>query len=274
MGVGQRAGPPFDGHPQGRLRVHDARASVPHVFAWGVQCGARQDGHRRRSRAAAWTGEMRAAIVDRFKPTVLACTPSYALHLGRMMAGDGPRSARQLDQDDLRRRRARDGHRADAQAPRGAVGRARSSSSTAAPRPRRTAGGYSCPARRPRPAAGGHPPDGGRADLGAGRCRRASSRCPSGGRGLTVCTNLNSESSPQLRFLVGDYTVLDTAPCAVRPHPRARASAPSPAAPTTSITLRGIKLYPVADRGGRARRGRHRRRVRDRARHQRATGST
>ena len=24
-------------------------------------------------------------------------------------------------------------------------------------------------------------------------------------RGLTVCTNLNSESSPQLRFLVGDY---------------------------------------------------------------------
>src|SRR6185436_9353004 len=29
-----------------------------------------------------------------------------------------------------------------------------------------------------------------------------------GSRGLTVCTCLNSESSPQLRFLVGDYTVL------------------------------------------------------------------
>ena len=55
---------------------------------------------------------------------------------------------------------------------------------------------------------------------------------PDGERGLTVCTNLNSESSPQLRFLVGDYTVL-------RPHAAAPAgatmcapSARSPAAPT------------------------------------------
>jgi len=36
---------------------------------------------------------------------------------------------------------------------------------------------------------------------------------PAGQRGLTVCTNLNSESSPQLRFLVGDYTKLSTERC-------------------------------------------------------------
>ncbi len=47
-------------------------------------------------------------------------------------------------------------------------------------------------------------------------------RVDEGGRGLTVCTNLNSESSPQLRFLVGDYTVFTTRAVRVRPHPRAR----------------------------------------------------
>jgi phenylacetate-CoA ligase len=67
---------------------------------------------------------------------------------------------------------------------------------------------------------------------------------PAGRRGLTVCTNLNSESSPQLRFLVGDYTALDPAPCACgRTHVRAVGSFAGRA--DDLINLRGIKMFPV-----------------------------
>jgi phenylacetate-CoA ligase len=65
-----------------------------------------------------------------------------------------------------------------------------------------------------------------------------------GQRGLTVCTNLNSEASPQLRFLVGDYTVLDRRPCACgRTHARAVGSFGGRA--DDLINLRGIKMFPV-----------------------------
>jgi phenylacetate-CoA ligase len=53
-----------------------------------------------------------------------------------------------------------------------------------------------------------------------------------GERGLTVCTNLNSESSPQLRFLVGDYATFDRGRCRAGA-PTCAPSARSPAAPTT-----------------------------------------
>ena len=67
---------------------------------------------------------------------------------------------------------------------------------------------------------------------------------PAGQRGLTVCTNLNSESSPQLRFLVGDYTTLNTEPCACgRTHVRAIGSFAGRA--DDLINLRGIKMFPV-----------------------------
>jgi phenylacetate-CoA ligase len=67
---------------------------------------------------------------------------------------------------------------------------------------------------------------------------------PVGQRGLTVCTNLNSESSPQLRFLVGDYTTFDTAPCPCgRTHVRAVGSFAGRA--DDLINLRGIKMFPV-----------------------------
>ena len=65
-----------------------------------------------------------------------------------------------------------------------------------------------------------------------------------GERGLTVCTNLNSESSPQLRFLVGDYTTFNTETCDCgRTHVRAVGSFSGRA--DDLINLRGIKMYPV-----------------------------
>jgi len=59
-----------------------------------------------------------------------------------------------------------------------------------------------------------------------------------------VCTSLNSESSPQLRFLVGDYTVLDRTRCACgRTHARAVGSFSGRA--DDLINVRGIKMFPI-----------------------------
>jgi phenylacetate-CoA ligase len=67
---------------------------------------------------------------------------------------------------------------------------------------------------------------------------------PPGQRGLTVCTNLNSESSPQLRFLVGDYATFNTERCSCgRTHVRAIGSFAGRA--DDLINLRGIKMFPV-----------------------------
>ena len=66
---------------------------------------------------------------------------------------------------------------------------------------------------------------------------------PRGVRGLTVCTSLNSESSPQLRFLVGDYTVYDTGRCACgRSHVKAMGAFTGRA--DDLINLRGVKFFP------------------------------
>ena len=66
---------------------------------------------------------------------------------------------------------------------------------------------------------------------------------PDGERGLTVCTSLNSESSPQLRFLVGDYTTYNRDTCACgRNHVRAMGSFSGRA--DDLINLRGIKFFP------------------------------
>ena len=56
---------------------------------------------------------------------------------------------------------------------------------------------------------------------------------PAGQPGLTVVTNLNSEGSPQLRFVVGDFTTLDYDRVRVRAHVGARSRRLSSGAPTT-----------------------------------------
>jgi phenylacetate-CoA ligase len=104
-------------------------------------------------------------------------------------------------------------------------------------------GGYSCPAQRPETAtAATHLME----DIQIWETVDPDTRqpVPAGKRGLTVCTNLNSESSPQLRFLVGDYTTLDTTRCACgRTHVRAVGSFAGRS--DDLINLRGIKMFPV-----------------------------
>jgi len=60
----------------------------PHVFLWGIQYA-----FARMKIAVIPGGGMdavaRTRIIDRFKPTVIASTPSYALHVGRVMQNEG-----------------------------------------------------------------------------------------------------------------------------------------------------------------------------------------
>ena len=64
-----------------------------------------------------------------------------------------------------------------------------------------------------------------------------------GERGITICTNMNSESSSQLRFIVGDYTTFNSSPCDCgRTHVRAMGGFSGRA--DDLINLRGLKFYP------------------------------
>ena len=66
---------------------------------------------------------------------------------------------------------------------------------------------------------------------------------PPGSAGLTVVTNLNSEGSPQLRFVVGDFTTLDYDRCVCgRTFARARGGFVGRA--DDMLNIRGQKLFP------------------------------
>jgi phenylacetate-CoA ligase len=213
----------------------------PHVWAWGVQYALEKmelpviPGGGMDARA-------RANTILRFKPTILLCTPSYALHLGRLMQSLGhdpaATSVRTLFV---------------AGEPALAIEATRSrienlwdarivefyGCTEASPH----VGGYSCSAqtRETWPAATHLMEDIQVWETVDPETRRT---VPAGQRGLTVCTNLNSESSPQLRFLVGDYTTLNTERCACgRTHVRAMGSFAGRA--DDLINLRGIKMFPV-----------------------------
>jgi phenylacetate-CoA ligase len=212
----------------------------PHVFIWGVAVALA------RMQIPVIPGggldaRMRAAFVDRYKPSVIACTPSYALHLARTM------QAMNLDP-------AKSSVRTILVGGEPAMGIAATrrrleelwgarlvefyGCTEAAPH----CGGYSCAASV---GADGSTASHLLEDIGIWELVDAETRAPVpvGGRGLTVTTNLNSESSPQLRFLVGDYTVLDDARCACgRTHVRARGAFVGRA--DEIVNLRGVKLYP------------------------------
>jgi len=213
----------------------------PHVWAWCVQYALAKmqlpaiPGGGMDARA-------RANIILRFRPTILLLTPSYALHLGRVLQDMGA---------DPRATAVRTLFVAGEPGVSVATTRERIEDlwgarmvefygcTEASPH----AGGFSCAASRA--------PDGTEAthlleDVQIWETVDAETRrpLPDGARGLTVCTNLNSEASPQLRFLVGDYTVFDRAPCACgRTHVRAVGSFAGRA--DDLINLRGIKMFPV-----------------------------
>jgi phenylacetate-CoA ligase len=213
----------------------------PHVWAWGVQYAL-----AKMRLPAIPSGGMdakaRANIILRFKPTILLCTPSYALHLARVIQQMGADPAATTIHTlflagepcmGIAATRTRIQELWDARMVEfyGCT--------EAAPH----VGGFSCSASQP--------PNGSVTthlleDVQIWETVDPVDRKvqPDGERGLTVCTNLHSESSPQLRFLVGDYTVLDRTPCACgRTHARALGSFTGRS--DDLINLRGIKMFPV-----------------------------
>jgi phenylacetate-CoA ligase len=61
---------------------------VPYVWAWGVQYALAKMGLPTLP-GGGIDARARANIVIRFKPTIVLCTPSYALHLGRTLQALG-----------------------------------------------------------------------------------------------------------------------------------------------------------------------------------------
>ena len=212
----------------------------PHVWIWGAMYAFAHMG------VAVIPGggmdaQARARTIDRFKPSVIACTPSYALYLGRAMQGLG------LDPGASAVRVLFTGGE-----PAMGIDRTRErladlwgcrvvefyGCTEASPH----VGGYSCEASvRPGETTFTHLME----DVQIWELVEPADGKPvaEGERGLTVCTSLNSESSPQLRFLVGDYTVYDTGRCACgRSHVKAMGSFTGRA--DDLINLRGVKFFP------------------------------
>jgi phenylacetate-CoA ligase len=212
----------------------------PHVWAWGVQYALAKMGLPTLP-GGGMDARARANIVIRFKPTIVLCTPSYALHLGRTLQalGTDPRAtavrtlfvagepgmsiaATRERIQDLWDARLVEFYGCTEASPH--------------------VGGFSCPhSQAPGEPVTTHLLE----DVQVWETIDPQTRKPqaNGERGLTVCTNLNSESSPQLRFLVGDYATFDRSRCPCgRTHVRAVGSFAGRA--DDLINLRGIKMFP------------------------------
>ncbi len=212
----------------------------PHVFAWTAQMGLAEMGLPVIP-GGGMDSRTRAGLIDRFKPTVLICTPSYALHLGRVMEEletDPAASSIRLIFVGGEPAMGIPNTRARIEDLWGARLTEFYGCTEAAP----SAGGYSCTEVTEGGATFTHF----MSDIQYWETVDPDDYTPTGPgeRGLTVCTNLCSEASPQLRFLVGDYTVLDNSQCACgRWHTRAMGCMHGRA--DDLINMRGIKMYPV-----------------------------
>lgn len=212
----------------------------PHVWAWGVQYAlARMQIPL--IPGGGTDGIMRARFIDQYKPTILLCTPSYSLYLGRLMQEQGmdPASTsvtrlflagEPANSISSTRERIQNLWNAKIVEFYGCT--------EAAPQ----AGGFSCRFSQTGKEPFAHLLE----DAQIWETVDPETLQPTmkGGRGLTVCTNIISESSPQLRFLVGDYTTLQDGLCDCgRSHVRAMGCFAGRA--DDLINLRGIKLFPT-----------------------------
>jgi len=212
----------------------------PHVWLWGVLYALARMGIGFIP-GGGMGASARAAIIERFNPSVIACTPSYALHLGQVMKDMGADPAKSSVTALF-----------TAGEPGLAIEKTRErlenlwgcrlvefyGCTEVSPH----CGGYTCSAsiQKDQPASMHLMED---IQIWELVDDEKYQPVPAGTSGLTVCTSLNSESSPQLRFLVGDYTVLDPSACDCgRTHVRAIGACSGRA--DDVINIRGIKLLP------------------------------
>lgn len=212
----------------------------PHVYAWGVQVALFKMGLPTLP-GGGMDAKARVNIIARFHPTILLCTPSYALHLARVaeeMSHDpsqlgvrtilvGGEPALSIEPTRSRIEGLWNARLVEFYG-----------CTEAAPH----VGGYSCSALKRGGPVATHLAE----DIQIWETIDPDTRKPvtAGQRGLTVCTSFNSETSPQLRFLVGDFAVFDRRPCDCgRTHLRAVGSFAGRA--DDLINLRGVKMYPA-----------------------------
>lgn len=221
----------------------------PHVWAWGVYQGLTHMGVPCIV-GGGMDSTLRANIILRYRPTVLAALPSYLLRLGRVMQEMGENPAETSVKTIFTAGEPAAGIDATRERLEEMWG-ARLVEFYGCTEASPHSGGYSC----------AHNAEAGfrymthlMEDIQYWELIDPDSkaRLPVGERGVTVCTNLNSESSTQLRFIVGDYTTLTDEVCACgRTHARAVGGFQGRA--DDLINLRGLKFYPsVIEDGVRA----------------------
>ncbi len=210
----------------------------PHVFFWSLHYAFNL------MKVAVVPGgvptERRLAMIDLYRPTILAATPSYALHLAGAMrrAGIDPRASsirmiicggEAASGIPSTRRRIEDAWDSEMHDVYGCT--------EAVP------GGwaYTCHEGLASSPVSTHVQE----DLQIWELVDPETMEPvaPGERGLTVVTNLNSEGSPQLRFLVGDFTSFDTSRC-VCGRTFARAVGGFSGRADDMLNIRGLKLFP------------------------------
>src|SRR6266480_621591 len=212
----------------------------PHVWLWGVHYALNLMGIPIVT-AGGLDSSARARFIDRYKPTILACTPSYALYLASLMREQGldpaTSSIRYLFcagepgfSIPSTRKRLEETWQAELHEFYGCT--------EAAP----SAGGYTCAtvAAQKDGVVSTHLME----DVQIWEVVDENMRAlQDGNRGLTVVTNLCSEASPQLRFLVGDYTTLTHDACTCgRTHARAVGGMSGRA--DDMLNVRGVTLFP------------------------------
>ncbi|WP_172978230.1 phenylacetate--CoA ligase family protein [Microbacterium sp. SYP-A9085] len=228
----------------GGLRTGDAAFPMvgfgPHVFAWGVQYALAKMGLPVIP-GGGLDAKARAGIIDRFTPQVLVCTPSYALYLARTMQDMGLDPAASSIKWIVQGGEPFSGIPGTLERIQGLWG-AQTVEFYGCTEVSPHCGGYSCPESQTGDETFIHLME----DIQVWETVDPDTLQPvaEGERGVTVCSSLDSESSPQLRFLVGDYTRLSHEPCACgRNHVRGMGCLTGRA--DDLINLRGIKFFPV-----------------------------
>jgi phenylacetate-CoA ligase len=229
------------GFRRGRDSAMLAFGYGPHVWLWGVHYGLNLMGIPIVT-AGGLATEVRVRFLDTYRPTILACTPSYALYLADVMREMGLDPARSSVRQLF-----------CAGEPGMSVPALRSKLEStwqaqlhefygcteAAP----SAGGHSCAEVSAAPGEVSlHLPG----DIHLWEVVDPDTMEPvaDGERGISVVTNLLSEASPQLRFVVGDYTRLTTEPCVCgRTSPRAQGGFLGRA--DDMLNVRGVTLFPA-----------------------------
>jgi phenylacetate-CoA ligase len=210
----------------------------PHVFFWSIHHAFNL------MKVAVVPGgvptERRLQMLDLYRPTILVATPSYSLHLAGAMreAGDDPAAnsitkvicgGEPASGIASTRRRIEETWNAELHDVYGCT--------EAVP----AGWAYTCREGLKRDPVATHVQE----DLQIWELVDPDTfePVPPGARGLTVVTNLNSEGSPQLRFLVGDFATFDYGKCACgRTFARARGGFNGRA--DDMLNIRGLKLFP------------------------------